>query len=123
VIGVPAALALGVLSGLMIFVPYVGAIVSAVPSIVLAFAISGQAVLYTVGLYIGIHILEGYVLVPLVQRRATHLPPALGLAGQRILGAFAGLIGLLFAIPLLLAIRVLLQTLYVEDVLGDRSGA
>lgn len=122
-LGVPAALALGVLSGLLIFVPYIGAVVSAVPSVILAFAISGRTALYAIGLYVAIHILEGYLLVPLVQRRATHLPPALGLSGQLILGVLAGLIGLLFATPLLLAALVLVRTLYVEDVLGDRGAA
>ena len=117
-IGVPAALALGVLSGLLIFVPYIGAVAAALPNVVLAFSISGRTALYAIGLFIGIHILEGYLLVPLVQRRATHLPPAVGLGGQLIMGVLAGLVGLLFATPLLLAVLVLVRTLYVEDVLG-----
>ena len=120
-IGVPAALALGVLAGLLMFVPYIGTVASALPSIILAFVISGRTALYAIGLYIIVHALEGYLVVPLVQRRATHLPPALGLAGQLILGVLAGVVGLLFATPLLLAIMVLVRDVYVEDALGDRG--
>jgi predicted PurR-regulated permease PerM len=120
-LGVPAALGLGLLAAALIFVPYLGAVVSAVPSVIMAFAIDARTALYVIGLYIGIHIVEGYVLVPLVQRRVAHLPPALTLAAQLILGALAGLAGLLFATPLVAAAMVLVRAIYVEDTLGDRA--
>jgi len=59
-----------------------------------------------------------------VQRRAVHLPPALTLSAQIILGVLAGFLGLLFATPLVAAGLVLVRMIYVEDILGDReSGA
>ena len=67
------------------------------------------------------HVVEGYVLVPLVQRRAVHLPPALTLSAQVILGCLAGFIGLLFATPLVAAGLVLVRMIYVEGILGDRE--
>lgn len=118
-IGVPAPLSLGLLAALLTFVPYIGAFVSAIPSIILAMVIDTPTAIDVIGLYIAIHAIEGYVLVPLVQRRVTHLPPALGLAGQLILGVVAGLLGLLFATPLLLALIVLVRAFYIEDTLGD----
>ena len=74
-----------------------------------------------IALYLGVHLVEGYILVPLVQRRAVHLPPALTLAAQVILGFLGGFIGLLFATPLVAAGLVLVRMIYVEDVLGDRE--
>jgi predicted PurR-regulated permease PerM len=74
-----------------------------------------------VALYLGVHLIEGYVLVPLVQRRAAHLPPALTLSAQVILGVLAGFLGLLLATPLVAAVFVLVRTIYVEDMLGDRA--
>jgi hypothetical protein len=72
-------------------------------------------------IYLGVHVVEGYVLVPLVQRRAVHLPPALTLSAQVILGFLAGFIGLLFATPLVAAGLVLVRMIYVEGILGDRE--
>jgi predicted PurR-regulated permease PerM len=70
----------------MMFVPYIGAFISAIPSIILAMVISAQTAIDVVGRYFAIHAIEGFMLMPLVQRRATHLPPALGLAGQLVPG-------------------------------------
>lgn len=121
VIGVPLPVALGFLAGLMTFVPYIGTIASAVPSLLMAAAINLHLAIYVVILYLGVHFIEGYILIPLVQRRAVHLPPALTLAAQVILGVVAGFLGLLLATPLVAAGIVLVRMIYVEDLLGDRG--
>lgn len=72
-------------------------------------------------LYLGVHLTEGYILMPLVQRRVVHLPPALTLSAQVILGVLAGFLGLLLATPLVAAALVIVRMVYVEDVLGDRE--
>jgi predicted PurR-regulated permease PerM len=120
-LGVPLPVALGFLAGIMIFVPYIGAIASAIPSVIIAASINLTLALYVIALYLGVHLVEGYILVPLVQRRAVHLPPALTLSAQVILGFLAGFIGLLFATPLVAAGLVLVRMIYVEDILGDRE--
>ena len=120
-LGVPLPAALGLLAGIMIFVPYIGSIASAVPSVIIAASINLTLAVYVIALYLGVHLIEGYILVPLVQRRAVHLPPALTLSAQVILGALAGFIGLLFATPLVAAGLVLVRMIYVEDMLGDRE--
>ena len=120
-LGVPLPIALGFLAGIMIFVPYIGAIASAIPSVIIAASINLTLAVYVVALYLGVHLVEGYILVPLVQRRAVHLPPALTLSAQVILGFLAGFIGLLFATPLVAAGLVLVRMIYVEDILGDRD--
>lgn len=118
VLGIPVPIALGLLAALLTFIPYLGAFISAVPSVLLAFTIDAWHALWVVLLFIAVHIVEGYILAPLVQRRTAQVPPALGLAGQVLLGTLAGILGLLFAVPLLAAALVLVRTLYVEDALG-----
>jgi predicted PurR-regulated permease PerM len=120
-LGVPLPVALGFLAGIMIFVPYIGSVASAIPSVILAASIDITLAVYVVALYLGIHLIEGYALVPLVQRRAAHLPPALTLSAQVILGVLAGFLGLLLATPLVAAVLVLVRMIYVEDMLGDRA--
>jgi predicted PurR-regulated permease PerM len=121
VIGAPLPVALGFLAGILAFVPYIGAIASAIPSVLMAAAVNLNLAIYVVILYLGLHLIEGYLLVPLVQRRIVHLPPALTLSAQLLLGLLAGLLGLLLATPLVAAALVLVRMVYVEDVLGDRG--
>ena len=119
-LGVPLALALGVLAGLLNFVPYVGPLVSMVPAALLAlldggFGAAGSVIL----LYLGVQTLEGYILTPLINRRAVDTPPALLLTAQVIAGVTLGPLGVVLAAPLLAVTLVIVKLLYVEDVLGD----
>lgn len=120
-LGIPLALTLGVIAGILELVPYVGPWLSAVPAALIALLIGPGHMLMTLALYLALHILEGYVLVPLVQRRAVLLPPALTLVTQVLLGDLLGLMGLFVAAPLTVTGVVLLKMLYVEDTLGDET--
>jgi predicted PurR-regulated permease PerM len=120
-IGVPMALTLGLIAGIMEMVPYIGPWISAVPAALTALMISPQHLVFTLLLYLGLHILEGYVLLPLVQRRSVLLPPALTIVTQFLLGEVLGLVGLFVAAPLTVCAVVLLKMLYVEDTLGDHA--
>lgn len=122
-LGVPLPVALGFLAGIMIFVPYIGSILSAVPSVLIAASVDLMLGIYVIALYIGVHLVEGYVLVPMVQRRVVHLPPALTLSAQIILAVLAGFLGLLFATPLVAAGLVIVRMAYIEDMLGDHESA
>jgi predicted PurR-regulated permease PerM len=121
-LGVPVPGVLGLLAGILTFVPYVGTVISAIPAALLAFTIDPRLALYTILLYIGAHTLEGYILIPLVQKRAAHLPPALTLSAQAVLSVIIGLAGLALATPLAAAGVVLTRLIYVEGTLGDPSG-
>jgi predicted PurR-regulated permease PerM len=120
-LGIPMALVLGLLAGILELVPYLGAWLSAVPAALIALLLGPWYLVMTLALYLGLHILEGYVLVPLIQRRAVHLPPALTLVAQLLLGELLGVLGLLVAAPLTVSAVVFLKRLYVEDALGDKS--
>ena len=118
-IGVQLALVLGLLAGVLTFVPYIGSVTSAIPSLLIALTESASLALYVVLLYIGIHVIDGYIVAPLLQRRMVHLPPALTLCAQAILGALFGILGLVLAEPLTATIVTATKLLYVEDVLHD----
>lgn len=120
-IGIPLALTLGLIAGICEMVPYIGPWLSFIPTALMALLLGPHYLLAVAGLYLGLHILEGYVLLPLVQRRSVHLPPALTLVGQVLLGDLLGLMGLFVAAPLTVCAVVLLQMLYVEDTLGDEG--
>ncbi len=119
-LGVPLALALGVVAGLLDFIPYLGPLLAAIPAVLIAFSQGVSAAFYVVLLFIGLQMLEGYLLLPLVERRTVSLPPALNITMQILLGLPFGLIGVALATPLTAVLIVLVEMLYVQDVLGDR---
>jgi predicted PurR-regulated permease PerM len=120
-IGVPLAMTLGVIAGFLEILPYLGPWLSVIPAALIALLISPAHLLATLGLYLGLHILEGYVLLPLIQRRAVHLPPALTLAAQLLFADLMGPLGLFVAAPLTVVVVVLLKMLYIQDTLGDQN--
>jgi predicted PurR-regulated permease PerM len=121
IIGVPLALTLGLIAGLLSFIPNFGPILSAIPAILLAFIDSPVTALYVIGLFIGVQLIESNLVTPWIERQTVELPPALTITSQLILGILIGGLGLVLATPLLAVVMVLIQTLYVEDVLGDRN--
>jgi predicted PurR-regulated permease PerM len=120
-IGAPFPFALGLLAGLMEFVPYIGPFLAAIPAVIVGFAEGPQLALYVAALFIGVQLLESYVLAPLVQQRAVHLPPAAILFAQVLMGAIVGALGVAVATPLAAAVMVAVGMLYVEDALGDKN--
>lgn len=118
-IGVPAPLALGLLTGLGQFVPIVGPIASAVPALLVASSAGGEAVLMTLGLYVAVSQLEANLITPLVQKNVAALPVVLGIFGVVALGTLFGPLGVLFATPLTLVAYTAVTMLYRQDVLHD----
>jgi predicted PurR-regulated permease PerM len=116
-IGVPSWFALALLAALLEFVPYVGPIAAAVPAILLAVAVDPQTALLTVGLYVLVQQLEGYVFSPLMQQWAVDLPGALLLFSLLACGTLFGAIGIIFAAPLTVVIFVMVKKLYVREAL------
>lgn len=115
VIGIPSALALGLIAGLLEFVPVVGPFASAVPAVLLAMLVGWQESLMVAGLYLAIQQVEGYVITPLVQQRAVDLPPAFMLFSLIALGTVFGVPGVLLAAPLTVVLYVGLKALYLSE--------
>ena len=118
-IGVPLWFLLGLLAALFNFIPNFGPFISYVPSVLLALAIGPSAAIWVTVLFIAAQSFEGYLLTPLVQRKAVLLPPALTITGQVLLGLLVGALGVMLAAPLTAAVLVVVKMLYVEEVLGD----
>lgn len=121
IIGVPLALTLGLIAGLFSFIPNFGPILSAIPAILLAFIESPITAVYVIILYIGVQLVESNLITPWIERQTVELPPALTILSQLILGVLIGGLGLVLATPILAVLLVLIQMLYIQDVLGDNE--
>jgi predicted PurR-regulated permease PerM len=119
-IGVPLALTLGILAALFNFIPNFGPLISFVPAVLLAVVEGPEKAIWVTVTYIVLQSLEGYVLLPLLQRGAVDTPPALLILTQVLMTLLVGGLGLALAAPLLAVALVVIKMLYVHDVLGER---
>jgi predicted PurR-regulated permease PerM len=118
-LGVPLAFILGLLTGLLTFIPYLGPLIALLPIALVALVESPTLAVTVIAVYFVIQNIEANVLMPLVFQRLVHLPPAITIGAQVLMGTLAGVIGIVLATPLLAVVMVLVRTLYVEDVLRD----
>ena len=114
IIGVPFALLIGIFSGLVSFVPYLGATISVVVPILLALVSDPFTVIWVVLAFIIIQQIEGNLLQPIVMSRAVDLHPALVVFAILIMGTLFGLVGVFLAVPLVAALQVLVRELWVQ---------
>ncbi len=119
ILGVPLALTLGLIAGLLSFIPNFGPILSAIPAILLAFINSPISAVYVTALFVGVQIIESNVVTPIIERETVELPPALTIVFQLSLGVMIGGLGLVLATPLLAVVVVLVNMVYFQDVLGE----
>ena len=118
-LNVPQAIALGVVAGLLTFIPNFGPILAVIPQALLALEVGVNTLAYVVILNVVLQAVESYLVTPVVQRYEVSLPPALTICSQLILGVLLGAIGVIMAAPLTAAILVAVQMLYIHDRLGD----
>ena len=107
--GVPMAALLGVLTGLLAFLPNIGAIVSGALIILVGFSAGFDVGLYAIFVYFVVQMVDGYLIVPMVAKRAVDLAPALVLGAQILFGALFGILGLALADPIIAMIKVALE--------------
>jgi len=119
VLGIPLAFILGLLAALLAFVPIIGPVTSVFPAALIALLDGPFTALYVILLYVVVQALEGNLITPLIQKEAVSLPPALLIVAQLLMAVMFGWIGVLLSTPLLVAVIVVVQMLYVEDVIGD----
>jgi len=115
IIGVRAALPLGVIAGIFEFIPNIGPTLSAIPAILMGLVDSPRMALTVVGVYWGIQFLENNLLIPYLMKEQLDLPPALTLVSQVVMAYVFGFLGLFVAIPLLATVVVLVRMFWVED--------
>jgi predicted PurR-regulated permease PerM len=119
VAGVPQPLVLALVAAVLSAVPYLGPLLGAIPGVLMGLLAGPTTALWAVGVYLLAQVVENYLITPLVQQRAAHMPPALTVAAVAVAGALFGVYGLAVAAPLTVAALALVRSLYLEDVLGE----
>ena len=114
IIGIQSSFILGIQAGLLAFIPTVGAILGGLIVVLASLASGWVAGLSAFILFLGVHALESYVLTPIIQRQALHIPPATLFAFQILLGVVFGIWGLALALPLMAIAKVMIDHFKAE---------
>ncbi|QDT40036.1 pheromone autoinducer 2 transporter [Gimesia alba] len=123
-IGVPMAGTLGVMTGLLTFIPNIGSLIAFLLAILVALSNSPTTAALVVPTYAVLQLVESYLVTPLIQQKQVSLPPALLISFQAIMGVLFGFLGAAVASPLLAASKVVVEELYVNDYLeGQKSSS
>lgn len=107
--GVPMALILGILTGLLAFIPNIGAFISGVLMVAVGFSAGVETGLAAIAVYFIVQTFDGYVLIPMVAKKTVDMPPALTISTQILFGTLFGIFGLALADPLVAMIKVALE--------------
>lgn len=119
--GVPMAALLAILTGLLAFIPNIGAVISGVLMVLVGFSGGTEMGLYTIFVYFLVQNIDGYIIIPMIARKTVDLAPALVLAAQLIMGILFGILGLFLADPLLAMIKVALERRSEQNDAGDAA--
>jgi predicted PurR-regulated permease PerM len=120
-LGVKLAFTLGLITGLFIFVPYLGTLLAEIPAVLVALGDSPKKALYVAILYLVLHSFEGYIITPIVQRRAVKLPPLLTVLSQMLMWILVGPLGVAIATPLAAAGLALIKVVYLKQDIRSRA--
>jgi predicted PurR-regulated permease PerM len=119
IIGMPLPVLLGIMAGILTFIPFLGPILSSVPAILVAFTVSPEMVFWVVVIYVAAHLIDDFS-SPVIQQHVAFLPPALLVSSQILLTMIGGALGLFFAAPLTLTVIIVIQVLYFREYLGEQ---
>jgi predicted PurR-regulated permease PerM len=120
-LGIEQAAALGVLAGLLSFIPNFGPLVALIPSIAVGILQTPESVGWIVVIIYGVSFVQSQIFTPLLVAGSIKLPAVMVLLGQIIAGAFLGFLGIMLAVPITAILTVLVQEIYIKDILGDTS--
>ena len=122
--GVPLAFALGLIAGLLAFIPNIGPVLAIAPALLLAMSEGQTTILIVLAIYLGVQALESYIVTPLLQQEKVALPPALVISVQLLFGVLFGILGLALATPIAAALMTIIGLVYVQDYLDkERADA
>lgn len=107
--GVPMAALLGLLTGLLAFLPNIGAPISGALMVMVGFSGGTDMGIYCIVVYVVVQTVDGNIIVPMVARRTVDLAPAVVLGAQLIMGALFGILGLMLADPLVALLKIALE--------------
>jgi len=121
VLGIPMSFTLGLFAALLTFIPNFGPILSAIPAILIAVTQGPMHAVYVVILYSVIQGIEGNIITPIIQNRTMSLPPATTIIAQLMMAVLTGFLGLILATPLLAALSVLIDRVYIEGMISNET--
>jgi predicted PurR-regulated permease PerM len=116
IMGVPVALALALITGILELVPNIGSLIAMIPGVLLALTISTNVAIIVAIMYIVSQTIVANIVTPLIQKKMINLPPALTLISQLIMGSVSGALGIILAVPLLAISIILVDELYVQKI-------
>lgn len=120
-LGIQQATALGVLAGLLSFIPNFGPIIALVPALAVGITQSPGNLGWIIVVIYGVSFIQTQIVTPLLVVGSIRLPAVLILLGQIIAGAFLGFLGIVLAVPITAILVVLVQEVYIKDILGDST--
>jgi predicted PurR-regulated permease PerM len=121
IIGLPSAAGLGLIAGLLEFIPLLGPFLGAVPALLVALSQGFATALWTALAFILIQQVESNMIQPLIARQSVSLPPTVLLFAVIVFGALFGILGILLAAPLTVVTFVAVKKLYIRDTLGEQT--
>lgn len=120
ILGMPLALTLGLIAGLLSFIPNFGPLLSVVPATLLGMSEDPANVYLIPSLYVIVQVIEGNFITPFVEQNMVHVPAGVVIMAQVICAMLFGTLGLLMATPLAVTTFIVIQEFYVRDVLGNK---
>lgn len=108
--GVPMALLLGIITGVLAFIPNIGAFISGVLMVAVGFSAGPDQGVWAIIIYFAVQNFDGYVVLPMVARHTVDMPPALTISSQILASALFGVLGLALADPMVAMIKVALES-------------
>lgn len=120
-LGVREWVALGVLTGVLSFIPNFGPLLAVIPAVAVGILQVPDSIGLIILIVYGVSFLQSQIVAPILASGSMNMPPILVLIGQIVFGIFFGFMGLLLAVPLTAILMVLVDEIYVKDILGDRS--
>lgn len=114
-------LALGTIAGLASFIPNFGPILALIPAVLVGAVQAPQNIGWIILIVYGVSFIQSQIVSPIMANEDMKMPPVLILVGQIVFGIFFGFLGLMFAVPMTAIFLVLMDEIYVKDVLGDRQ--
>jgi predicted PurR-regulated permease PerM len=119
IIGIPVALVLALITGLLKLVPNFGSLAAMIPGVLLGLTIGVDTAIITALLYMVSQTIVSNIVTPLIQKKMINIPPALTIISQVIMGTLSGVLGIILAVPLLAIIIILVDELYVKKINPD----
>lgn len=113
-IGLPHALLLGVIAGLLQIIPYVGAVLAAIPAVIVAGSVSATHVFLTLITLIVVQTINRNVIIPSIMSRVVKVHPAVIAISVLPIYWIFGILGLFLVVPICIVGKVLVRNMWIK---------